>query len=144
VVTLQFVPEGPSRALPWSGCLAAPIRMTTDIACRAKTIAPSIVSTRDRHLVVQRRGPDGTLGLAAPYVMKGVVWSPASRDTDTYPTDPQNANKRRAEFAKRTTLDLPLLRALNANTVRLPIDPGTDGALGRVGMDVLDQLHDRR
>ncbi len=100
---------------------------------------PSIVSINGRQLVVCKRSPDGSLAPCAPYVIRGVVWSPASTTTNTSKTDPNNANVRRAEFGSWAAIDIPLIKAMNANTVRMLIDPGLDSN----GRAVLDQLYNQ-
>ncbi|MBU4589581.1 MAG: hypothetical protein KKG01_01500 [Candidatus Omnitrophica bacterium] len=40
---------------------------------------PSVVYVEGKRLMVERRLPDGTLGDAKPYIIKGVTWSPATR-----------------------------------------------------------------
>lgn len=99
--------------------------------------SPSLVTVSGRQLLVQRRNPDGTLTPPASYVIRGVAWSPASRTTNTSPTDPNNANVRRAEFGLWYQTDIPLLKAMNVNTVRLFLDPGLDAT----GRTVLDELY---
>jgi hypothetical protein len=101
------------------------------------SLGPSVVSVNGRQLLVSKRNPDGTLMAASPYVIRGVVWSPVSRDTLTSPTDPKNADVRRLEYPKWSSTDIPLIRAMNANTVRVVVSPGLDGA----GRAVLDQLY---
>jgi hypothetical protein len=90
-----------------------------------------------RQLIVSKRNADGTLAPAAPYIIRGVNWSPASQNTNTSNNDPNNANVRRPEFGIWAATDIPLLRAMNVNTVRLLIDPGPNAA----GRSVLDQLY---
>lgn len=72
-----------------------------------------------------------------PYVIRGVVWSPASPTTNTSPSDPNNAAVRRAEFDLWDGTDVPLLADMHVNTVRMMLDPGPDAA----GLAVLDRLH---
>jgi hypothetical protein len=98
---------------------------------------PSLVSVIGRQIIVRKRNSDGTLALPASYVIRGVNWSPASRNTNTSPGDPNNANVRRPEFGIWAATDIPLIKNMNANTVRTYIDPG----LNTIGMDVLDQLY---
>lgn len=98
---------------------------------------PSEVVVMGRQLVVRKRNQDGTLGTAAPYTVTGVNWSPASRGTNTTPFDPNNADVRRPEFSIWAPTDVPLMKGMNVNTVRLYIDPGFDN----VGRAVLDQLY---
>lgn len=98
---------------------------------------PSEVVVVGRQLVIRKRNQDGSLGPAAAYAMAGVNWSPASRGTNTTPFDPNNADVRRPEFSIWATTDIPLMKGMNVNTVRLYIDPGFDN----VGRAVLDQLY---
>ena len=103
---------------------------------------PSIVSVSGHQLIVRSRQLDGVLGPPLPYVIAGVVWSPASTNTTTSTTDPNNANKRRPEFGIWSAIDVPLLAGMNVRTVRLMIDPGFDVTLGPIGRQVLDQLYE--
>jgi Interleukin-like EMT inducer/Glycosyl hydrolases family 2, TIM barrel domain len=104
---------------------------------------PSRVTVQGRQLIVRRRLANGTLGTAEPYVIRGVTWSPAGPDTRTSVSDPDNAAVRRPEFGRWFRTDVPLLAAMNANTVRLFIDPGFEGTQGAVGLMVLDSLYAR-
>jgi Interleukin-like EMT inducer/Glycosyl hydrolases family 2, TIM barrel domain/IPT/TIG domain len=98
---------------------------------------PSEVVVMGRRLVVRKRNANGTLAAAETYIMTGMNWSPASRGTNTNPFDPNNANVRRPEFAIWGATDIPLMKSMNVNTVRLYIDPGFNNA----GRGVLDQLY---
>lgn len=100
---------------------------------------PSIVSVSGSQLLVQKRRRDGALAPPAPYVVRGVAWSPASPGTD--PAGLTSASVRRREFGLWYTADVPLLDAMNVNTVRMFIDPGVDGELGPIGWSVLDELY---
>lgn len=91
---------------------------------------PSLVTVSGRQLLVQKRQPDGSLAPAAPYVIRGVDWAPASAST------PGDDAARRAEFINHAATDAPLLESLNINTVRLYLDPGLDAG----GLAVLDTL----
>ncbi len=102
---------------------------------------PSLVSVSGRQLLVRKRNLDGTLAPQAPYVIRGVDYSPASRGTNTSNADPNNANIRRLEFGTWYATDLPLLKAMKVNTVRLFIDPGVDNSLGPVGQAMLDEFY---
>jgi hypothetical protein len=81
--------------------------------------------------MVQKRHPDGSLGTAAPYAIRGVNWSPASTGTIGSTT------ARRAEFSKWYATDVPLLKDMNVNTVRVYMDLGLDGE----ARAVLDELY---
>lgn len=98
---------------------------------------PSVVSVNGRQLILSKRNPDGTLAPPSPYVIRGVDWSPASRNTNTSPTDPNNAAVRRPEFGLWAATDIPLLKNMHTNTVRTLIDPGLDAT----GTAILDQLY---
>jgi Interleukin-like EMT inducer/Glycosyl hydrolases family 2, TIM barrel domain len=103
----------------------------------AASPGPSLVSVSGRQLLVRKRNVDGTLGAESPYVVRGVNWSPASKDTMTSKGDPANATVRRPEFAKWYSTDIPLLKAMNVNTVRTSIDMGFDGT----ALTILDTLY---
>ncbi|MGH9396525.1 MAG: glycoside hydrolase family 2 TIM barrel-domain containing protein [Terriglobia bacterium] len=79
-------------------------------------------------LIVQKRNSDGSLQAAAPYTIRGVDWSPASKTTNTTPTDPNNVNVRRPEFQNWYQTDAPLIAAVNANTIRTYMDMGADSS----------------
>ena len=102
--------------------------------------APSLVTVSGTRLMVQKRLPGGDLGPAAPYFIRGVCYSPASITTATTKNDSNNARVRRDEFGKWFRTDIPLLRAMNVNTVRLFIYPGFSGPLGTAGSAMLDEL----
>lgn len=91
---------------------------------------PSIVSVSGRVLTVQKRQADGSLAPAAPYVIRGVNWSPASQATTDDPAS------RRAALVVWAATDAARMSGLNVNTVRLYLDPGLDAS----GLSVLDQL----
>jgi hypothetical protein len=101
------------------------------------TLGPSVVTVSGRQLIVRKRNLDGTLATPAPYIVKGLDWSPASKTTNTSATDPNNASVRRAEFANWYLTDIPMFQAMNVNTVRLNIDPGLDNT----ALAVLDLLY---
>lgn len=102
------------------------------------TLGPSVVSVNGRQLIVRRRNPDGSLATASPYVIRGLDWSPSSRNTNTSKDDPNNANVRRPEFGLWAAVDLPLIKNMKVNTVRTFIDPGLDAT----GTGILDQLYE--
>lgn len=129
----------PSKLLPllllliWSVCLVA---FTWEPRSKAAVepgfaSGPSVVTVNGRQLIVRRRKPDGTLEPAAPYIIRGVAWSPASANTAA------NNTSRRAAFAELTPIDAPLIAAMNANTVRTYLEPPLDAS----GLAVLDQLY---
>ena len=146
-VTLTATPA-PTPFTGWSGdspCSAGVITVTSVTNCTATfNPGPSMVSVSGTQLIVQKRNIDGSLASPIPYVIRGTVWSPASTDTNTSPSDPNNAAVRRPEFAKWASTDVPLIATMNANTLRLPIDPGDDqdsGSLALGGWDTLDLLY---
>ena len=92
---------------------------------------PAEVALKDRKLSVRARNLDGTLAPARPFTIKGVCWSPASRDT----VDERWARQR--EFGKWYKRDLELIAAMRANAVYVFID----FAEGPVSKQILDQLY---
>jgi len=101
---------------------------------------PSVVTINGRQIIVQRRNPDGGLAPAAPYVIRGVNWSPAATTTD--PAS-DNVGVRRPQFGQWYLTDIPLMKAMHVNTVRLFMDPGLpgDGNVTVPGLAVLDELY---
>jgi hypothetical protein len=103
---------------------------------------PSIVQVKGTELIVQKRLENGSLDQPKAYLMKGVTWSPATRAPDDGP-DPANAAKivpygfffdwpGRApqgrtifrswliqETSRYYKTDIPLMKEMNANTVRV-------------------------
>ena len=53
--------------------------------------------------------------------------SPASASTNTTKEDPRNAEVRRPEFGIWAATDIPLMKAMHVNVVRMYIDPGVPG-----------------
>jgi hypothetical protein len=102
--------------------------------------APSLVRTSGTQLLVKKRLPDGSLAPETPYSIRGVCWSPASRDTATSPADPQNAAVRRPELHNWHQTDILLIKAMNANTVRLFLDVGV-AEQEAAGRKVLNELY---
>ncbi|MDX1981258.1 MAG: DUF4082 domain-containing protein [Bryobacteraceae bacterium] len=111
--------------------------LSSNLTLETTRPGPSLVSVNGRQLIVQRRNPDGTLAPAAPFRALGVGYSPASRDTNTNKDDPNNAEIRRAEFSRHYRTDVPLLKELGVNTVRLFLDPG----FGPDGLLMLDEFY---
>jgi hypothetical protein len=147
VVTLSPTPN-PSPFSDWSGdpsCSSGTLTLTVDTSCTATfNPGPSIAKVSGTQLLVQKRNLDGTLAAVVPYIMRGVVWSPAGTTTNTSPSDPQNAAVRRPLFAQWAATDIPLIAGMNANTVRLPIDPGTPldtNAVSDGGWQTLNDLY---
>ncbi len=125
--------------------LAGNISATSSTSFKTQPVtvpsSPSIGTINGRQLLLQRRNPDGTLAPAVPYSIRGVNWSPASRGTATSPADPNNANVRRPEFGKWYQTDIPLMKAMNVNTIRTFIDLGFDSTLGPTGRTILDECY---
>lgn len=96
------------------------------------SIGPSSVTTSGRQVTVRKRNQDGTLATPFQYVIRGVAWSPASQNTLA------TTAGRRAEFVKWKNIDIPLIKAMNVNTVYTYLDPELDEG----GLSVLDQLYD--
>ncbi|MBL8878001.1 MAG: hypothetical protein JNG88_02685 [Phycisphaerales bacterium] len=102
---------------------------------RAVPQAPSVVTTSGRQLLVQRRLPNGELESPAPYVIRGVVWSPAGiGTTSAYPI-------RRSAFADWYRLDLQMMREMNATTVYTFLDFGTDPPNPEAALAILDYCY---
>lgn len=140
--------SSPSPFVGWSGdpaCSSGLLSVNSDMNCTATfNPGPSKVFVSGTQLVVQKRNVDGSLAPPVPFVLRGAVWSPASANTNTTPRDPNNATVRRSEFAKWANTDVPLIASMNANTVRLPIDPGSDldtSAIAQGGWDTLNLLY---
>lgn len=98
---------------------------------------PSIVTTDGYQLVVQKRLPDGNLAEPEPYVIEGVVWSPSGIFPDIFPT----YDERRDQFYKWHRLDIQLIREMNANTVYVYFDFGTDPSRVARAMEILDYCY---
>jgi len=123
------------------GLVIVVLQFTVATLTVAAPSGPSLVAASGRQLMVQKRNPDGTLASPTPWIMTGVNWSPASTNTMTSTTDPNNANVRRPEFGKWYATDLPLMKSMNVNTVRIPLDLGVDATEGPVGLAVLDACY---
>ena len=108
-----------------------PVQVYLDLSSPAPPAAPARVRTYGRQLVVRDRLPDGRLAPPVHYVIRGVAWSPSSRDT------PDIFSVRRSEFGKWYLADIQLLREMNANTVYTFLDFGTNAD----SLPVLDNLY---
>ncbi len=86
----------------------------------------SVVTADGYRLMVQKRLADGTLAPAEPYIMKGVCWSPTSHGTPGPEGGEANENDMRKQFSLWCDTDLPLIKQMNANTVRVYMDFGLD------------------
>jgi len=117
--------------------------------CVAVPQGESRVYTKGRQLIVQRRLEDGSLEKPSAYIIKGITWSAATRAPDKGP-DPYHLDKTvsygfffdwpgrypqghvvfthwlRSEYTKYYSTDIPLMRQMNVNTVRLYSDFGDD------------------
>ncbi len=144
-VTLNVTADNPSPFNTLGGsptCPGPTMTINSPINCIVTfNPGPSVTSVNGSQLLLQRRNLNGTLSSNLPYAIAGIVWSPASTGTNTSPTDPHNADVRRAEFSKWAGVDIPLFSAMKANTVRLLLDPGFDGTLGFQGWKILDSLY---
>ena len=89
---------------------------------------PSLVSVSGRQVMVQKRRPDDSLESAQPYRIKGVNWAPASQGS--------GVDDRQAQYALWHAIDIPLMKEMNVNTVRVFLDFGTD----QTALTVLDEL----
>lgn len=119
----------------------------------------SKVYVQGRQLIVEKRLPDGTLDKPIPYVMKGINWAPTAAAPDSGP-DPDNPNKltpygffydwtghnggkllkywSQTEYQRRYLQDIPILKELGVNTVRVYVDFGKDL---QVVNKILDELY---
>jgi len=116
--------------------LAAPV--VALLAGTAEPVDPTRAGHGTRVWVEGRRLVVEGLG---PFVMRGVVWSPAGPETDTTPTAADNVGVRRSELGRWSDRDIPLLAAMHVNTVRLVMDPGLGPVEGVAGRTLLDRLH---
>jgi hypothetical protein len=124
------------------GCSSLSIPLTGNTTCIVTfNPGPSVVSASASQVLLQRRNLDGSLSASTPFVMRGVVWSPASTTTNTYLGDPMNTTVRRPEFYKWYQTDIPLISTMGANTVRLPMDLGFDSTLAPQGWKILSALY---
>lgn len=90
---------------------------------------PSLARVSGRQLIVEKRRLDGSLAPPEAHRMKGVNWAPASRGS--------GVNDRQAQYGPWHTVDIPRMKELGVNTVRVFLDFGLD----RTACDVLDELH---
>lgn len=137
---IATVPAGAtsgSLTLSKAGCNDRQTSTVNIITSVPTSPGASEVSVQGRRLIVRKRKPDATFESATAYLMTGANWSPASRATNTTTVDPNNANIRRPEFGNWRATDIPLMKAMNINTVRLYINPPLDNS----GIAVLDQLY---
>jgi hypothetical protein len=112
------------------------------IAYVTQNLGPSLVTVDGTRLMVRERNRDGSLAAASAYTIRGVNWSPASVGTNVSPTSANGPDIRRPEIAKWAPIDIPLMKTMNVNTVRLYMDPGFDSIQGPKGIAVLDALYE--
>ncbi len=126
-----------------AGHTSAPSTTSFATSSAAAPTQPSVVTINGRQLLLQRRNSNGTLAPAVPYVIRGVNWSPAGVSTATSSGDANNAEIRRLEFGQWYLTDIPLLKAMNVNTVRLFMDLGLPGDpnLTVPGLTILDEFY---
>jgi len=99
---------------------------------------PSLVRADGYQIMVQRRKLDGSLEPEAPYTIKGACWSPAKRGT---PHPGTNEEDKRAEFWEWCDTDIPLIAAMNANTIRTYQDFGLSNVAPKDWRYVLDACY---
>ncbi|MBF0226322.1 MAG: hypothetical protein HQK76_12780 [Desulfobacterales bacterium] len=96
---------------------------------------PALVTTNGYELMLKRRLPNGALDIARPYIIKGAAWSPSSIGTiSAY-------YSRRAAFGDWYRLDIQLLKEMNANTVYVFLDFGTDVTMIATAKAILDYCY---
>ena len=96
-----------------------------DVIPRLAPLGNSMVTVDGSRLLLSKRLPDGTLGVPRHYKIKGVNWSPAGIGTG------------QGQFLDAFEADIPLMKALNVNTIRVFQDFGT----GPEAIAVLDKLY---
>jgi hypothetical protein len=105
--------------------------------CAANNTGFSLVEITGRKLILKKRNPDGSLMPSVPFVINGICWSPASKTTNTSINDPNNVYIRRVEFLNWHQVDIPLIKRMNANTIRTFMDFGE----GDTTKNILDKLY---
>ncbi len=100
---------------------------------REQALLDTVVSLDGYRLNIQYSMDGSVVAGPMPYKIKGVCWSPSSIGS------PGGGNlvSRKAEFFKWYQADIPLMRDMNVNTVRVFLDFGTEDK----ALDVLDMLH---
>lgn len=113
---------------------------------------PSVVSVSGTRLMVAKRQSDGSLSPSVPYTIKGVAWAPSTR-APAAGLDVFNGNQEvsygffinrsdllaywnRQEFISRYQADIPLIKQMNANTVRVFYDFDTDPNTIKIILDL--------
>jgi uncharacterized protein YjdB len=99
-------------------------------------LGPSKSRVAGRQLFAQRRNPDGSLAPEFAVRFSGVNYSPAGVGTLS-----GNPAHRRDAFDQWSAIDIPLMKAMNVNVVRLYIHPGVDPILGPRGLRMLDRFY---
>ena len=126
------IPDNGHIVTMWSKwVLLLSFLLSVSHTCAAVPEQPAEVTLLARKLSVRMRNLDGSLAPARPFTIKGVCWSPASRDT----VDERWARQR--EFGKWYQRDLELISGMHANTVYVFID----FAEGEISKKILDQLY---
>lgn len=114
-----------------------------------------------RQLLIERRMEDGSLDSPRVYIIRGVTWAPATRAPDTGPS-PFNVRETvpygfffdwagrspqghvvfvywlRSEYYRHYLEDIPLMKELNLNTVRVYGDFGDNPAVYK---EILDEFY---
>ncbi|MCA9409049.1 MAG: DUF4082 domain-containing protein [Candidatus Omnitrophica bacterium] len=95
---------------------------------------PSISRIEGTQLLVQPRLPDGQLGTAIPFKLKGMAYSPTDPGEDI-----QSYESARQHLRDNPNLiaDFQMMQELGINTIRTYVDIGTDD----VALDFLDQAY---
>lgn len=91
----------------------------------------SLSRTDGAKLLLQKRLQSGALGLAEPYIIKGVAWSPVGIGSAG------DITSRRDEFRNWYVADIQLMKKAGINTVYTFIDMWWDAR----GLEVLDNLY---
>ncbi|GEM_PF-1345747 len=114
----------------------------------ARSVQISVIVTNDMFskvwtdgfkLMVQKRNAGGGLDPAGVYIVKGAVWSPAGKGT---PGPELNQEDMRRQLAVWCDTDIPLIKQMNANTVRTYMDFGlSDDYAAKNWQYVLDKCY---
>jgi hypothetical protein len=146
------------RVFRISSCLFITWLILTPVVSQA---LPSVVSVSGRRLMVAKRQTDGTLGVSTPYTIKGVGWDAGTR-APAAGVDPFHPGNTTAygffldwtgrippqghevfpywlsqEIAAHYAADIPLIAQMNANTVRVFVNFGTNSAVYQPILDTL-------
>ena len=122
---------------------------------------PSEVYVEEKQLLVKKRLTNGRLGQPKPYIVKGITWSPATRSPEVGPNPlkpgwsvqygfffdwpGRNPSGRevflywlKSQYPRYYLIDIPLMKRMNVNTVRVYDDFGTDPL---VYTEILDEFY---